>query len=191
MDGVMGMGRPALDSRAWLGARNISSSGLKSNGCWLALMQPATLNVTSNQTLTGKSFFAGTRHTGRQRVHGFLSAVGKVAAQRSKHFTPGLHAGQSRCSEEAAQPAQRWVSLTTPRPTGSWHIRMTVELVAFTCPAGTANFSNFSMTALMPPTTIPRAAAMAEVCVGNVLSRIPLAVEYLQRNGSTVRSRGW
>ncbi|HRR35225.1 MAG TPA: hypothetical protein P5026_14075 [Kiritimatiellia bacterium] len=184
---------PALASRAWLGAQQYLEFGaMKSNGCWLALMQPGDGGtVTSNQTLTGKSFFAVRGTQGGSEYHGFFFGSWKGSGNNGdKHFHTGSStAGQSPLfAEEAADSLRNgWVSLDGRRVNGfmqyphDWY-----ELVGVHLPAGTANFSNFfNDRNYMPPTTNFRQGGgqLAEVLVfGNVLSENDrLAVEaYLQ-----------
>jgi len=184
---------PAPASRAWLGAQQYLEFGaMKSNGCWLALMQPgAGGTVTSNKTLTGKSFFAVRGTQGGNGYHGFFFGSWSGSGNGGdKHF----HTGSSGATqtplfaEEAADSLRNgWVSLDGRRVNGfmqyphDWY-----ELVGVHLPANTANFSNFfNDRNYMPPVTNFRQGGgqLAEVLVfGNVLCENDrLAVEaYLQ-----------
>ncbi|MDD2349217.1 MAG: hypothetical protein PHS50_13275, partial [Kiritimatiellae bacterium] len=141
---------PTLASHDWLGAKQYLEFGtMKSNGCWLALMQPgAGGTVTSNKTLTGKSFFAVRGTQGGNGYHGFFFGSWSGSGNGGdKHF----HTGSSGATqtplfaEEAADSLRNgWVSLDGRRINGfmqyphDWY-----ELVGVHLPAGTANFSNF------------------------------------------------
>lgn len=184
---------PTLASHDWLGAQQYLEFGaMKSNGCWLALMQPgAGGTVTSNKTLTGKSFFAVRGTQGGSGYHGFFFGSWSGSGNGGdKHF----HTGSSGATqtplfaEEAADSLRNgWVSLDGRRVNGfmqyphDWY-----ELVGVHLPAGTANFSNFfNDRNYMPPVTNFRQGGgqLAEVLVfGNVLCENDrLAVEaYLQ-----------
>ncbi len=184
---------PAPASRSWLGAQQYLEFGaMKSNGCWLALMQPgAGGTVTSNKTLTGKSFFAVRGTQGGSGYHGFFFGSWNGSGNGGdKHF----HTGSSGATqthlfaEEAADSLRNgWVSLDGRRVNGfmqyphDWY-----ELVGAHLPSGTANFSNFfNDRNYKPPVTNFRQGGgqLAEVLVfGNVLSENDrLAVEaYLQ-----------
>lgn len=187
---------PAPASRAWLGAQQYLEFGaMKSNGCWLALMQPgAGGTVTSNKTLTGKSFFAVRGTQGGSGYHGFFFGSWYGTGNGGdKHFHVGSSNGTQTplFVEEAADSLRNgWVSLDGRRVNGfmqyphDWY-----ELVGVHLPAGTANFSNFfnDRNYAYAPTTTTNfrqgGGQLAEVLVfGNVLCENDrLAVEaYLQ-----------
>jgi len=183
---------PVLASHDWLGAKQYLEFGtMKSNGCWLALMQPGTGGtVTSNKALIGKSFFAVRGTRGGNGYHGFFFGGWSGSGNGgSKDFHPGA-SGASPAplfADEAVDSLRNaWVSLDGRRVGYTRYPHDWYELFGAHLVVGTAQFSNFfNDRNYMPPVTNFRQGGgqLAEVLVfDNVLSENDrLTVEaYLQ-----------
>ncbi len=141
---------PTLASHDWLGAKQYLEFGtMKSNGCWLALMQPgAGGTVTTNKTLTGKSFFAVRGTRGGDGYHGFFFGSWRgIDNSGDPHFHVGSSgANQSSLFFEQAADGLRngWVSLDGRRVNAFMQFPHNwFELFGAHLAVGTANFSNF------------------------------------------------
>ena len=180
---------PVVSSNTWLGARAYLDFGnMKSNGCWLSLMQPGAGGaVTSNTYLTAKSFFAVRGTQGGNGYHGFFfgdwTGSGN-GGERNFHPKSSAAASGELWAEEAADGLRNGTSSLDGRRVNGymewpndWY-----QLVGIHLPAGSAKFSNFfNDRNYRPPVTNFRQGGgqLSEVLLfGNALSENDrLAVE--------------
>lgn len=184
---------PVVSSSTWLGARDYLDFGnMKSNGCWLSLMQPGTGGaVTSNTYLTAKSFFAVRGTQGGNGYHGFFfgdwTGSGN-GGERNFHPKASTATPGELWAEEAADALRNGSSSLDGRRVNGymewpndWY-----QLVGIHLPSGTAKFSNFfnDRNYRLPVTNFRQGGGqLSEVLLfGNALSENDrLAVEgYLQ-----------
>lgn len=141
---------PAVSRSTWLGAQTYLEFGsMKSNGCWLSIMQPnGDGTVTSNKSLTAQTLFAVRGTQGGIGYQGFFfGGNGTSNGSGTKDFHVGSSSGALATwwLEEAADSLRNGATCVDGRRVNGytewpneWY-----QLVSVHMPSGSGRLSNF------------------------------------------------